>query len=49
MRHWLHNIQSPLDIKALKQDEVNTKKRDWAFPLYTDQQLHQLQECINSM
>lgn len=49
MHRWLHEIQSPLDVKTLKRDEANTKKRDWAFPLYSVDQLDHLQDCIYSM
>ena len=49
MHQWLTTIQPPLDLKALKGDTAIAQRRDWAFPLYPMEQLHQLHADIESM
>ena len=49
MHQWLTTIQPPLDLKALKGDADIAQRRDWAFPLYPTEQLHQLHADIESM
>ncbi len=49
MRRWLQGVQQPLDIVALKAAQKNSQRRDWAFPLYSVDQLCDLQDDIYSM
>lgn len=49
MRRWLDSIQEPLDKNAYIQDALIAAKRDWAFPLYSDEQLQELVCEIESL
>jgi hypothetical protein len=49
MHRWLQGVQQPLDIVALKTTQKNSQRRDWAFPLYSVDQLCDLKDDIYSM
>jgi hypothetical protein len=49
MHRWLNTIQPALDIGAINREENIARKRNWAFPLYTEQQLVTLFEEIQAM
>jgi|TARA_B100000959_G_scaffold281810_1_gene346777 hypothetical protein len=49
MHRWLHAVQQPLDFEALKAEQKKAVRRDWAFPLYSVEQLRDLRDDIYSM
>jgi hypothetical protein len=46
MHQWLRTVQPALDMDALKQKESIAKRRTWAFPLYSVDQLYTLRDLI---
>jgi len=46
MHQWLQAVQPALDLDALKQKEALAKRRTWAFPLYSVDQLDTLRDLI---
>ncbi len=46
MHQWLRTVQPTLDIDALKYQEATAKRRTWAFPLYSVEQLDTLRDLI---
>ena len=49
MRRWLDSIQEFLDKDAYMEDARIAAKREWAFPLYSTEQLHNLVSEMNTL
>jgi len=49
MHRWLTSIQRPPNKNIYRDDTEISKKRDWAFPLYSEAQLNQLYADISAM
>ncbi len=49
MRRWLETIQLPLHKTDYIEDTKIAMKRNWAFPLYCEDQLHNLVKEINEL
>ncbi len=49
LHRWLQSVQQPLDALAIKREEANAQRRDWAFPLYSNNQLDAMRDMLYAM